>query len=287
MACAAILLGVRAFQRKCGFTVVEAIVFPGGRDMALCTGFVGIPFFGNLPVMHIFMTIYAAHAKPFEFPFVILFVAGKTRRGNMRAIQREFGLGMLLQTICTFCKTLYRVARCTIRCNDDAGKLPLMVIFVAGSTSIMRQRIGHMLRFMAFFTVNGLVFAFQRITGLVVVKSIQISHFSERVFLVAIHTFVAESVVVHILVAGNTIVCRHADPVLKNIQWRCGHGMAFPAIHLLVFPFQGEFGGIVVKFIHADPIGKGLVVVAIFAVVSEIVIVRVFVATVAVFERHI
>lgn len=151
----------------------------------------------------------------------------------------------------------------------------------------MRQRIGHVFRFVAFFTVYRFVFALQRITGSIVVKSIQVSHFSERVFLVAIHTFVAEFVIVHILVAGNTIVCLHADPVLKNVLWRCGHGMAFPAIHLFVFPFQREFGGIVVKLVHAGPACKGLVVMAIFAVVSELVIVRVFVATVAVFERHI
>ena len=109
MACAAILLGVCAFQRKCGFTVVEAIVLPGGRDMALFTGLVGIPFFGNLPAMNIFMTIHAAHAKPLEFPFVILFVAGKTRRGYMRSIQREFGFGMLLQAVSAFRKALYGV----------------------------------------------------------------------------------------------------------------------------------------------------------------------------------
>ena len=53
---------VRAFQRKCGFTVVELVVAPAGTFVALRAIVVGVPFFGNLSTVHVFMAIHATCA---------------------------------------------------------------------------------------------------------------------------------------------------------------------------------------------------------------------------------
>ena len=62
--------------------------------------------------------------------------------------------------------------------------------------------------------------------------------------------------------------------------------MAFGAIHLLVFAFQREIGLGVVEFRETGGRGERLLVVAFLAVCAEFGLVRVVVATVAIFERH-
>lgn len=287
MAGAAILFLVRAFQGKCSFTVVELVVAPAGTFVALRAVVVGVPFFGNLAAMYVFMAIHATCAECFEFPFLLRFMAGKTGRRHVRAFQREFGFCMLLQAVRAFCKSLYRMACRTIGSNNKARKLPFMVVLVAGSAGVVRQRIGHVFRDMALFAIHHFVFTFQRITRPVVVESIQIPNFPERILFVTIHTFIPKPVVVHVLVTCHAIVGRHAQSVLKYGQRSSRHRVAFPAINLFVFAFQRKFGGIVVEPAHAAPPGEGLFGVAIFTVGAEVVVMRIFVAIVAVFKRNI
>ena len=63
--------------------------------------------------------------------------------------------------------------------------------------------------------------------------------------------------------------------------------MTFPAIHLFMFPFQRKEGGTVVKFVQARPTRKRLLGMALLAIGSEVVIVWVVVATIAVFEWYV
>ena len=63
--------------------------------------------------------------------------------------------------------------------------------------------------------------------------------------------------------------------------------MAFPAINLLVRPFQEKMGFGVVKLAQTRPAGKGLFCVALFTIGPKVVFVRIVVATVAIFEGHI
>jgi hypothetical protein len=101
----------------------------------------------------------------------------------------------------------------------------------------------------ALFTINRFVFTLQYKSCTVVVKFLIAPHFSKTVFIVTFDTIVPESIFMHILVADTTIFWDNADPILKDNQRAGARLVAFPAINLFVFPFQGEMSFAVVKFV--------------------------------------
>lgn len=96
-----------------------------------------------------------------------------------------------------------------------------------------------------------------------------------------------EPAFVHILVAGIALIGQYADTVLKDGE-RGGilQLVAFLAINLPVFSFQGEQRFCVVKLAQASQIGKRVFVVAFLAIGPQVVVVLVFVATAAIFKGY-
>lgn len=95
MAGGAALLSVLPLQGKISFTVVKTALFPARTEVTALTTSVGIPFFSNLSLVHIFMAIGTALPYLPELPALLFSVAGKTRRGHMRPFQWKSRLGML------------------------------------------------------------------------------------------------------------------------------------------------------------------------------------------------
>lgn len=93
----AFLPGMRSLQFELGFVVVKFVLPPSRRIVALRTRLIRVPFFRNLPCMHICMTIHTSLTQPPEFPLFILFVAGKTRRRYMRSCERKLRSTMVFQ----------------------------------------------------------------------------------------------------------------------------------------------------------------------------------------------
>ncbi len=131
------------------------------------------------------------------------------------------------------------------------------------------------------------VFSLQRKFCLVVVKTLHAPHFPEGGFVVTIYAIGSKLAFVRIFVAGRASICFYAKSVLENGQRRRIHFMAPCAVRLLVLSFQREFGLVVVEFAQPGQRCERLFRMAFFAIGSEVVVVGVFMATVAVGERHV
>ena len=97
MAIPAFLPGMRPLQFEVGFVVVKFIFSPSRRFVAFRAGLVRVPFFRNLPDVHICMTIHTTLSQSPEFPFSILLVAGKTRGRYMRSCERKLRSSVVFQ----------------------------------------------------------------------------------------------------------------------------------------------------------------------------------------------
>lgn len=166
------------------------------------------------------------------------------------------------------------------------GKFAFVVILMAGRAGIVRERIGHFFGDVAFFAIHRHVFAFEGKSRSIVVEFAFICHFSKGIFIVALGAVGTQPPFVGIFVAGITVGRQHAFPVLKNREWRGIHFMAFPTIRLFVLAFQGKQRFAVVEPAQAAFVLKGLFGVAFFTIVSEVVFVRVIVATIAIFKSN-
>ena len=140
---------------------------------------------------------------------------------------------------------------------------------------------------MAFPAIHRYVFTFQRKLGLIVVKTLHTPDFPEGGFVVTIHAIASKLAFVRIFMASRASICFNAQSVLENGQRRRLHFVTPCAVRLLVLSFQREFGLAVVKFAQSGQRRKGLFVVAFLAVGSEVVVVSIFVATVAIRERYV
>lgn len=100
----------------------------------------------------------------------------------------------------------------------------------------------------------------------------------------AIGAIEAELFVVHIFVAPVAIIGAQAEAVLKNSGRRSVHRMAAGTIQGLVFAFQGKMGLAVVKSFQTCQRIERLFDMALFAICTQIGIMGVIVAVVAVGE---
>lgn len=279
---------MHAGKREFGFTVVKMIIAPTRGLVATGACFARIPFFINLAVVYVLVAVYTLLPQSLEFPLLFVgFVASKTRRGHVGTFQHKPRFLVVLQRITALLKRIHRMAFGAIgRRNGITRKFAFVVILMAGRTGIMRKRIGHFFGDVAFFAIHRHVFAFEGKSRSIVVEFAFICHFSKRIFIVALGAVGAQSPFVGVFVAGITVGGQHTFPVLKNREWRGIHFMAFATICLFVFTFQGKQRFAVVEPAQAAFVLKGLFRVAFFTVITEVVFVRIVVATVAIFKSN-
>ncbi len=237
----AILQGMFSGQLESGVIVVKFIVHPPGSLVTILACLFWIPFFGYLSGVYIFMAVHTALTDTPEFPFAILLVAGKTRRCNMGTIQWHLRFLVVLQGEKASREAIHGMAFAAIRACAIDGKLVVMKIFMAGGTGIVRQRVSHFFRNMAFPAIDGFVFALQGKTGPVVIKLLQVADFYKGIFVVTLGAISAKFPFMHIFMASIALTGQDTTPVLKNGSRGCLHLMAFPAIYLFVFSFQREW----------------------------------------------
>ena len=89
------LLNMDSKQLKRRLVMIEPAVAPSRREMTHIAAMVRIVFLGNLAIMDIGMTSGTFLPQIPEYPFLLLQMAGKTRRGQMGAIQWECRLCMV------------------------------------------------------------------------------------------------------------------------------------------------------------------------------------------------
>lgn len=93
--------------------------------------------------MYVCVAVYAFYADVSEPPSVFAFqMAGKTRRCSVRAGERKGGAGMLFQCKIGELKTVGRVASGAIGRSVVDDKLALMIVGMAGRTSVVGKRVG-------------------------------------------------------------------------------------------------------------------------------------------------
>lgn len=95
-----------------------------------------------------------------------------------------------------------------------------MMVGMAAGAFVVRHRVGHAARRVAFFAIHRFVFAFQGKMGFVVVKTFQARSAPKRVLRMALGTIGAKSALVDVPVALVAPLVWDAEPVLEH-QRRC------------------------------------------------------------------
>lgn len=138
------LTGMATLQAKGCLSMIEAAFLPTRWQVAVVAGLFGVIFLRNFTGMNILVAIHAALADAPEVPLLFIQMTGKTGRGCVGPFQGKFTFIVFFQSKKTRCKTIHRVAICTVGAIAPAfGKLLLMIVRMAGRTGIVRQRIGH------------------------------------------------------------------------------------------------------------------------------------------------
>ena len=126
--------------------MVKAQISPAVITMTGFAGLLRIILFADKAFMYIIMAICAGNTYFPKGPTLLFFIqmTGKTGRGCVGPFQGKFTFIVFFQSKKTRCKTIHRVAICTVGAIAPAfGKLLLMIVRMAGRTGIVRQRIGH------------------------------------------------------------------------------------------------------------------------------------------------
>jgi hypothetical protein len=121
---------------------------------------------------------------------------------------------------------------------------------MAGIAGIVWQGVGKTAFGMTFFTIHGLVLAFQGECRAFVIKILHRTGCAEGVLVMTFGAITPEFVFMDVLVATGAIIGTHTQAVLKNSGRSGIHFMAPGTIYLLVFAFQREVGFAVVKFFY-------------------------------------
>ena len=102
----------------------------------------------------------------------------------------------------------------------------------------------------------------------------------------AVRTTGPELAVVDILVTGGTIIGADPQAVLKDLRGRSVHIMAIGTINALVRSFEGKTGLVVVETADLAQRGKRFFRVALLAICSEVTLMNIRMATVAIGKRY-
>lgn len=232
------------------------------------------------------MAVHTSLANVFKAPLpIVLQVAGKAGRGQVCPRKRKARVEVLLQRIGAGQEALYGMAAGTIGGHVPHHKIAFVVIFVAGSTSVVGQGLRKTFRYMAFPAIDGLVFAQQCKIGEAVIKSLGIN-LGKRLFIVAVGTLQTKLALMLVFMASITGVGSHAQPILKERSIGGIEVVAGGTVERLVSTPEREVGAVVVKFVECRSGGKRLLIVALFAIVAQVVLVRILVAIVAAIEGY-
>lgn len=149
-------------------------------------------------------------------------MTGKTRCRYVPAIQRKFGFIVLRNAERAPLKSVHRMALRTIRRPGIADELPLVVVGMAGGTSIVGQRLGQAFGDVALPAIHYFVFSLEGEACQIMVETFHFSNLPEGVFIMTINAVVAKFTFMDIFVAGSTVLRFYAEPILKNGQRRGG-----------------------------------------------------------------
>lgn len=107
--------------------------------MAIFTGLARVIFGVEIPLVYILVAIRTAIPDIPEGPFVFIQMAGKARRCQVGTIQRKLCFAMVLKTEQRDIESVLGMAIRTIANRNRSGECPFVIIFMAGSTGIVRQ----------------------------------------------------------------------------------------------------------------------------------------------------
>ncbi len=158
----------------------------------------------DLPLVYVIVAIHAGGSQISELPFFTLEMAGKTRGGQMGAIQGESQSGMILKRKETAFKTIFRMAFSAVWRDIVSGEFPLVIICMTSSTCVMGKRFGQTF-LMTIPAIYLLMFAKQNKLSQSVIEIVQIVDQGKRLLLMAFGTSGSKLSFVHILVALYTI----------------------------------------------------------------------------------
>lgn len=247
MAIAARFLFVFAFQRKSGDRMIETYFFPAFHGMAALALPVRNEFVRHLILMNVFVTGNAACVGNHKSPLPGVFMAGKTRGCRMRAIQLKIRFVVLFDGEQCFLKPRFVVAVVAVRRRVLLCKLPLVVILMTVGTAGVFYRRG-IVRFVALFTVEFLVFAHQSETGFAVVEIAFVFQGQERRLGMTFRAVLPESVFMNIFVTVGAGAKSNSGEPLKILVVFLFNGVAFDTGHIGVFAFQRKFGVLMLEF---------------------------------------
>ena len=93
------LPGVRPLQVKIRQAVVEVVLLPTRRRMAIFTGLIGVILLIQMAFVLIFMAACTPHSDISEGPFFVFQVAGKAGCRQVRPVQRKPGLAVVFKGV--------------------------------------------------------------------------------------------------------------------------------------------------------------------------------------------
>lgn len=239
------LAGVRPLQFKVRPAVVEIVLLPVVRDMAIFTGLAGIIFIIQAPLMHILVAVNTPLPDIPEHPFFLLQVTSEAGRGQMGAVQGKFGFIMIFKGEERDPESILGMTIRAIAHGRRGSKNPIVIILMAGGAGVVRQR-GRQGLGMALTAINCGVFSPELEVRQIMVEPVGVD-IPERLFIVAIHAAVPELAVVGILMAGGAVIGADTQPILKDQGRGSIHIVAFCAVGPLVGAFEGEIGLVVVE----------------------------------------
>jgi hypothetical protein len=235
-----------AAEFKAGFGMVEVYLFPRFYSVAGLTILLRHVFFTDKTFVHILVAIDTALLHVSECPLRPGLVAGKAGRGRVCAFQFKFGLIVSLNGIERFGKSSLCMTSAAIGRNAIFCKFAFVIISMAIAAFFVFERVGQ-IGFVTRFTGHIFVFAFELVSGFVVVECADGFDFVERLFAVALLAVLAEFIVVHIIVASHTVGKLSHFEALRFFAVYHFRFVALVARYGFVFAHQWELGIVVVK----------------------------------------
>ncbi len=263
---------VCTFERVGCAVVVEHNAVPLLLAVAGCATIVCIIGLCYISFMHIGMAIVALLSKLFELPLFFAEVTFKTGRGLMSPPQRKCRLLMLFDGVGRSCKTIHRVAIAALSRLSCFHQLALVIVGMAVGARAVFQRLCIAV-LVAGSTGHQLMPPFERIVGELMIEGTLVVELPERLLRMALAAILSKLVIVHILVAVNTIVKLQPIELLEFFSIAQNHFMTGFAVGFAVLTPQAEFGFVVTK---ARGRPEGIKIVALAAVIWQALLVIIF-----------
>jgi hypothetical protein len=151
--------------------------------------------------MDVVMTGNTGIADISEFPLIIRFMTGNTRRSQMGSFERESGFFMLFPIKTAEVKTGRGVTRGTVSIRG-IFKFAFVEILMTLFAGIVWQRCRHKGFFMAFAAIDGFVFSGKYVAGQLVVKIIQFIFYGKVPLGMTAAAIIAKLIFMAVLMTG-------------------------------------------------------------------------------------